>query len=78
MMECLSRVVSWRYPLRMPGQERIRVTFAGKTTPWFDDLSVSPRELKSLVNGSGWQVERLLETAGSPYYTALLQKARCR
>jgi hypothetical protein len=42
-------------------------------TPWFDYLLVSPREMRSIVAGTGWRVTRLFESGG-PVYVGMLEK----
>jgi len=59
---------------RMPGQLRIRVRFRLAATPWFDYLIVSPEELAGLVDGSGWEMGRLIEGEAG-MYVAVLEKA---
>ena len=59
---------------RMPGQLRLRVRHRMATTPWFDYLIVSPDELRELVDGSGWDVARLIEGEAG-IYAAVLEKA---
>jgi hypothetical protein len=58
---------------RLPGQLRLRVRCAQARTPWFDYLLVSPREMASIVSGTGWRVARLLRSS-SPVYVAVLEK----
>jgi len=60
---------------RMAGQVRIRVRYRDLVTPWFDYLFVSPEELRSLLKGTGWRLERLLRSSG-PTYIAILAKAQ--
>lgn len=59
---------------RMPGQLRIRVRHRNLATRWFDYLIVSPEELESLLEGTGWGLRRFIRDAGS-LYVAVLQKA---
>lgn len=59
---------------RLPGQLRLRVRHRMATTPWFDYLIVSPAELRELLAGTGWQVEKLIE-GETGMYTAVLDKA---
>jgi hypothetical protein len=42
-------------------------------TPWFDYLIVSPEEMKVILTGTGWRVQRFLKSAGSPY-VAVIEK----
>lgn len=58
---------------RMPGQLRIRVRYKRYRTPWFDYLLASPDEAGELVRGTGWEVERIVDSGG-PGYTAVIRK----
>ena len=44
----------------MSGQLRFRVRYASYCSPWFDYLMVSPDEMKGILEGTGWRVERVL------------------
>jgi SAM-dependent methyltransferase len=58
---------------RMAGQLRIRVRYRDLTTPWFDYLLVSVAEMEELVDGTGWEVVRIIN--GEPgLYVAVLEK----
>jgi SAM-dependent methyltransferase len=57
---------------RMSGQIRIRVRYRNHTTPWFDYLMVSPDELEELLDGTGWQLARVLESEDT--YVAIIDK----
>jgi cyclopropane fatty-acyl-phospholipid synthase-like methyltransferase len=57
---------------RMSGQIRIRVRYRDQATPWFDYLMVSRQELEDLVDGTGWELERILESEDS--YIAVIDK----
>jgi SAM-dependent methyltransferase len=57
---------------RMSGQIRIRVRFRDHATPWFDYLMVSQKELEDLLDGTGWQLERVLESDDA--YVAVIGK----
>jgi cyclopropane fatty-acyl-phospholipid synthase-like methyltransferase len=57
---------------RMSGQIRIRVRYRDQSTPWFDYLMVSRQELEDLVDGTGWELERILESEDS--YVAVIDK----
>ena len=52
---------------RMAGQVRLRVRFHQYATPWFDLLYVSPDELRDILAGTGWQVQRLLGNQNGQY-----------
>jgi SAM-dependent methyltransferase len=58
---------------RMSGQIRIRVRYRDHATPWFDYLMVSRDELEGLLDGTGWQLERVLESEDT--YVAVIDKA---
>jgi SAM-dependent methyltransferase len=58
---------------RLPGQLRLRVRCGHARTPWFDYLLVSPREMRSIVAGTGWRIARLLKSR-DPVYVAVLEK----
>jgi SAM-dependent methyltransferase len=57
---------------RMAGQARIRVRYRLHATPWFDYLMVSPDELRSLLDGTGWHLARTLEA--DDLYVAVIDK----
>jgi SAM-dependent methyltransferase len=58
---------------RMPGQIRIRVRFQEYVGPWFDYLLVSPREMRTLFRGTGWNVRHIIRDT-SPSYVAVIEK----
>jgi hypothetical protein len=58
---------------RLAGQVRIRVRYKDWATPWFDYLFVSQPELRSILKGTGWGVERIIRSTG-PTYMAILGK----
>jgi SAM-dependent methyltransferase len=57
---------------RMSGQIRIRVRYRDQATPWFDYLMVSQEELEALLDGTGWQLDRVLESEDT--YVAVIDK----
>jgi SAM-dependent methyltransferase len=57
---------------RMGGQLRLRIRYREHATPWFDYLLVSPAELETIVEGTGWKVARLLDD--DELYVAVLEK----
>jgi len=59
---------------RLPGQLRLRVRCGHACTPWFDYLLVSPREMRSIVSGTGWRVARILRSQG-PVYVGVLERS---
>jgi len=58
---------------RMSGQLRIRVRYQRYCTPWFDYLLVSTDEMKAILSGTGWRVQRFLRSSGSTY-VAVIEK----
>jgi SAM-dependent methyltransferase len=58
---------------RMPGQLRIRVRYKTVIGNWFDYLLVSKDELREILNGTGWGIERFID-GGDGQYIMLLRK----
>ncbi len=58
---------------RMGGQVRIRVRYKKYTTPWFDYLLVSKKEMEDILKGTGWRVTRYMET-DDPWFIAIIEK----
>lgn len=56
---------------RLPGQIRIRIRHRHYATPWFDYLCVAPAELESLLEGTGWSLERTIPSAGGLYIAVI-------
>jgi SAM-dependent methyltransferase len=56
---------------RMSGQLRLRVRYRNLIGPWFEYLIVSPAEMAEIVEGTGWQISRLVQDEGA-YYVAVL------
>jgi SAM-dependent methyltransferase len=61
---------------RLPGQVRLRVRYRTAASPWFDWLFLSPAEMRSLLLGTGWEVERFLRETDGPLYVAILRPTR--
>ncbi len=59
---------------RMPGQLRIRVRYKTLRSAWFDYLMVSPEEMADVADGTGWFLERMITSPGSPVYYGVLEK----
>jgi SAM-dependent methyltransferase len=57
---------------RMAGQIGIRVRYRDLATPWFDYLMVGVRELRDLLEGTGWTLERTIESEDT--YIAVIGK----
>jgi hypothetical protein len=60
---------------RLAGQLRLRIRYHKLVTPWFDYLFVSPDELRSLIQGTGWLVARVID-GGDGQYLAVLDKEK--
>jgi SAM-dependent methyltransferase len=58
---------------RLPGQIRIRIRFNEFVGPWFYYLLVSPTEMSSIVDGTGWEVDRFI-TEDGPRYVAVIRR----
>jgi SAM-dependent methyltransferase len=56
---------------RMSGQLRLRVRYRDLVGPWFDYLIVSPDEMAAIVEGTGWEISRLVQDEGSVYVAVL-------
>lgn len=62
---------------RMPGQLRLRVRFMQYATDWHDYLYVSKPEMKEILSGTGWKVERFINSEGFKHnglYIAIIVK----
>jgi SAM-dependent methyltransferase len=57
---------------RMSGQVKIRVRFHMYSTKWFDFLMVSKEEMKQIIEGTGWEANKFIESQGN--YVAILHK----
>lgn len=60
---------------RPTGQVRVRIRYREYATPWFDWLLASRTELRGIVEGTGWRIERVMDADG-PLYIVVLRKAR--
>ncbi|MFW9935740.1 MAG: methyltransferase type 11, partial [Candidatus Thorarchaeota archaeon] len=58
---------------RMSGQLRSRVRFERFATKWFDWLMVSKEEMKEILNGTGWQIQKLIDSDNTQY-VAIIEK----
>lgn len=56
---------------RMSGQIRLRVRYKKYITPWIDYLMVSKKELKQILDGTGWKLSRTIDSEGSQYITII-------
>ena len=60
---------------RMSGQVRIRARYRKYVGRWFDYLLVSQAEMKDVVEGTGWRVQRFITSRESPLYVGILRNA---
>lgn len=58
---------------RMSGQLRLRIRYKKYKSPYFDYLLVSPKELNRILDGTGWKVQRLINS-DSGQYVAVIDK----
>ena len=58
---------------RMGGQLRLRIRQGTYSTPWFDYLLVSPEEMASLAEGTGWELTRVIDE-GEHVYVGVLER----
>lgn len=58
---------------RMGGQIRLRVRYKKMKTPWIDYLFASPAELKKILKGTGWYVNKMFHP-GEFTYTVVIDK----
>jgi SAM-dependent methyltransferase len=56
---------------RMSGQLRLRHRYRDLVGPWFEYLIVSPSEMAVILDGTGWQIRRLVQDEGSLYVAVL-------
>jgi SAM-dependent methyltransferase len=61
---------------RLSGQIRMRVRHRRLATPWFDYLLATPEELRPLLAGTPWRLERVEPAAAGPDYLAVLRCER--
>ncbi|MGH2662697.1 MAG: class I SAM-dependent methyltransferase [Actinomycetota bacterium] len=60
---------------RLSGQSRIRIRYRHHVTPWFDYFRITPGELAELLDGTGWQLSRILDSEND-LYVAVIEKQR--
>jgi SAM-dependent methyltransferase len=58
---------------RVSGQLRIRVRYENLATRWFDYLFVSRKEMRGILQGTGWRIARFIEPRGANY-VAVIEK----
>lgn len=58
---------------RMGGQLGLRIRFHKFTTPYYDYLIVSKKEMKEILNGTGWGIKSFIDS-DCALYCAILEK----
>ena len=59
---------------KMAGQLRLRVRYGKLASPWFNWLFLSPGELATLVDGTGWRWLRTLQAGDDEPFVAVLER----
>lgn len=57
---------------RLPGQIRLRIRFRNIIGPWFDYPMVSPDQLREILDGTGWELARTIDSDDT--YIAVIEK----
>lgn len=58
---------------RMVGQLRLRIHYERLVGPWFDYLFVSERELRDILSGTAWKLQKVIDR-GRDQYIAIIKK----
>jgi SAM-dependent methyltransferase len=58
---------------RMPGQLRIRIRFRNFIGEWLDWLIVSKKEMREILQGTGWRIRKFIDSKKSSYI-AIIEK----
>ncbi len=53
---------------------RIRIRYRTYATPWFDYLLVSRPEMRKILQGTGWKINKFIELKASPAYIRIIEK----
>ncbi|MHC4124096.1 MAG: class I SAM-dependent methyltransferase [Planctomycetota bacterium] len=61
---------------RMSGQLRLRVRYKKYVSDWLDYLLVSKNEMQEILDGTGWQVKRFIDSKDL-FYIAIIEKDGC-
>jgi SAM-dependent methyltransferase len=59
---------------RMSGQLKIRIRFMDYRGNWFDYLLVSQKEMKKILQGTGWKAKKFIGKKGRSNYIAIIEK----
>ena len=60
---------------KMPGEARIRVRYKKYATPWIDFLMISKEEMRTILEGTNWEVRDFID-GEQAIYVAILEKKR--
>ena len=60
---------------KMSGEAKIRVRYKKYVTPWIDFLMVSKEEMKTILEGTGWEVGTFIDGEHG-LYIAIIEKKR--
>ena len=59
---------------RLGGQIRLRTRYKDLISPWFDYLFAPVHEMKKLLSGTGWELDRILKSKGLSYVAVIGKK----
>jgi len=51
----------------------MRLRYRTFATPWFDYLLVSKNQMRTILQGTGWKINRFIDSPG-PAYVAIIEK----
>lgn len=60
---------------KLPGQWRVRIRFHNFVTEWYDLLYNSKKEMKDMLTGTGWAIQKFINSGG-PAYIAIIRKSQ--
>ena len=58
---------------RLIGQIRLRHRYETYASPWLDFFMTSPDETRSILDGTGWHIQEIVN-AGDPHYWMIIKK----
>jgi len=62
---------------RMSGQNRLRLRFQTIIGDWFDYLFISPKEMETILKGTGWKMTKIFDK-DKEVYIAVIEKKKSR
>ncbi len=60
---------------RMGGQLKLRLRYKKMISPWFDYLFVSQKELRDLLHGTGWKIQKIFGSKEANYIAILVKNS---